>query len=384
MLRRYAKKALHHFKDSSYTPLNRIELDRARLLHNFQYIQSKHPSDEIIPVLKGNAYGHGLEQIAEILNEAPCRMLAVDGYFEAARLRDVSKHHFLVMGYILPVNVRLLDTKRCSFVVQDIASLEAFGKLKRPVRVWLELNTGMNRMGLQPDELDTYLQTIKHYPNLELEGVMSHLADADNKDSYFTERQIQEFDKHVQEVLSAGFEPRYISLAQTAGSTKAQSSHANAIRLGIGLYGINPLQPDDLKYQQLQVLKPVLELKSTVIKVISLQKGDKVSYNGIFTAPRNMQIGVLPLGYYEGLPRELSNVGFVTYHDKPLPIVGRICMNHTMIDISTTDLMVGSEVTVISKNTEASSSIDKRQIEHKLFPYDELTRLSSTIRRGIV
>jgi alanine racemase len=384
MLRRYAKKALHHFKDSSYTPLNRIELDRSRLLHNFQYIQSRHPEAEIIPVLKGNAYGHGLEQIAEILNDAPCRMLAVDGYFEAARLRDVSKHHFLVMGYILPINVRLLDTKRCSFVVQDIASLEAFGKLKRPVRIWLELNTGMNRMGLQLDELETYLQTIEYYPNLELEGVMSHLADADNKDDSFTEGQVREFDKHVQEVLSAGFKPRYISLAQTAGSTKAKSRHANAMRLGIGLYGINPLQPNDPKYQQLQALKPVLELKSTIIKVIHLKKGDKVSYNGIFTAPRNMQIAVLPLGYYEGLARELSNTGFVTYQDKPLPIVGRVCMNHTMIDLLDKAIKVGDSVTVISKNPTQPSSVIARQAKHDMFSYDALVRLSSTIRRIVV
>jgi alanine racemase len=381
MLRRYAKKALYHFKDSSYTPLNRIELDRSRLLHNFQYVQSRHPEAEIIPVLKGNAYGHGLEQIAEILNEAPCRMLAVDGYFEAARLRDISKHHFLVMGYILPANAKLLDTKRCSFVVQDTACLEAFGKLKRPVRIWLELNTGMNRMGLQSDELEAYLETVKQYPHLELEGVMSHLADADNSDDSFTERQVREFDTRVREILSAGFKPRYISLAQTAGSTKARSQYANAIRLGIGLYGINPLQPDDPKYQELQALKPVLELKSTVIKVISLQKGDKVSYNGIFTAPRNMQIGVLPLGYYEGLPRELSNVGFVTYQDKPLPIVGRICMNHTMIDITATDVEVGSEVTLLNKEPVQLSSVIERQNHHKLFAYSQLTNLSSTIRR---
>src|SRR5205814_9777787 len=129
---------------------------------------------------------------------------------------------------------------RCSFVVQDEAGLHAFGKLRRPVRIHLELNTGMNRMGLQPSELAAYLGTVEKYPNLELEGVMTHLADADNaQDASFTTRQVASFDAQMARILAAGFRPKYMHIAQTAGSAKVQSKYANAIRLGIGLYGIN-------------------------------------------------------------------------------------------------------------------------------------------------
>jgi alanine racemase len=385
MLRRIAKRAVEQMQRQRYKPLNRILLDKARLLHNVQLIQAQHPGTAVIPVLKGNAYGHGIAEVARILNDAPIDMLAVDGYFEADRMRYISKHRILVMGYILPENFHLLDFKRCSFVIQDTASLHALGKLRRRVRVHAELNTGMNRLGLQPDELDEYLQVLKQYPNLELEGVMTHLADADNEhDDRFTTKQARAFDTAVETIWAYGFKPRIIHIAQTAGSTKAHSTTANAMRIGIGTYGINPLQPRDPQHDQLVDLQPVLALKSTIIKVIELQKGDKVSYNCTFTAPKAMRIGVLPLGYYEGVQRALSNSGCCTAGRRVLPIVGRVCMDHTMIDISGTDLGVYDEVDVISNDSAKPNSVLGLQAGHGLFAYSTLTGLSESIRREIV
>jgi alanine racemase len=289
------------------------------------------------------------------------------------------------MGYIKPENTALLDTVKCSFVVQDIAGLKAFGELHKPVRIHLELNTGMNRLGLSTTELPGYLQTIKKYPNLMLEGVMTHLADADNElDDTFTKQQVKKFDYAVDSIKKSGFTPRYIHIAQTAGSTKVKSNYANAIRLGIGLYGLNPLNKTDNRYKDLQSLKPVLELKSTIIKIIELKKGDKVSYNGIYTAPRDMKISVLPLGYYEGVPRELSNKGVVTCGKLELPIIGKICMNHTMIRLGVAKLKVGDEVTVISRDPSQPNSIEQICNDLNLFNYYLITKLSSSIRRVIV
>jgi alanine racemase len=289
------------------------------------------------------------------------------------------------MGYSLPENAHLLDTKRCDFVVQDIAGLHAFGLLGKPVRVHVELDTGFNRLGLNEQELAPYLAVLKQYPKLVLDGVMSHLADADNElDDDYTVRQVRAFDAQVEQVMASGFSPKYIHLAQTAGSVKAQSVYANAIRLGIGTYGVTPLMPKDAKAPQLAGLQPVLTLTSTIIKVVDLKKGDAVSYNGTFVAPRAMKIGVLPLGYYEGIPRAVSNVGCVTYGRRVLPIVGRVCMNHTMIDLKDTKLQVGDKVTVISNDLSQPNSVAQLQAVHGLFPYTTLTGLSSSVRRNIV
>lgn len=387
MLHRQIYQALYARRGAArlYKTLNRVELSRGAMLHNVQLLQAQHPNYSIIPVLKSNAYGHGLREVAEILNDADCDLLAVDGYFEAARIRHITRHRILVLGYILPTNVRLLDTKRCSFVVQDIAGLEAFGRLNRRVRIHLELNTGMNRLGLQPEELSDYLATLRRFPKLELEGIMTHLADADNEvDDSFTRQQVAAFDTQVAAILSQGFKPKYIHIAQTAGSTKAQSQYANAMRLGIGLYGVSPLGVRDAHAADLTGLRPVMELKSTIIKIIDLKKGDRVSYNGIFTAPKTMKIGVLPLGYYEGVPRALSNVGMVTHQGKALPIAGRVCMNHTMVDLGNANIRVGDEVVVMSSDPQAPNSVADMSKQHSLFSYGILTAISSSIRRVIV
>lgn len=386
MIRKAAKRVLRRLSANNYQVYNWIELSRSRLLSNVAYMQKLHPDQALIPILKGNAYGHGLSEIAGLLNEVDCVFLAVDGYFEAARIRDISKHRILVMGAIKPENVKLLDTKRCSFVVQDIAGLHALGALKRPVNVHMELNTGMYRLGLEAGEIAAYLQVLQQYPKLQLEGIMTHLADADNpKTSAYTTKQVQAFDQFVAHMQQQGFQPRYYHVAQTAGSTKIHSRYANAIRLGIGLYGINPLQASDAHYAELTKLKPVLTLKSTIIKTYDLQAGDQVSYNGIFTAPAAMRVGILPLGYYEGVPRELSNRGFVSIGRQQLPIAGRICMNHTIIDITKTTLGVNDEVIVISANRTDPNSIETASLLDKnLFSYSWLAHISSMLKRRIV
>lgn len=368
-----------------YKTLNRVELSRSAALHNVELLQSQHPEFEIIPVLKSNAYGHGLKDMARILNESSVHMLAVDGYFEAGIIRHITNKRILVLGYVAPENVRLLDNRRCSFVVQDEAMLEAMGRTGKRFRIHVELNTGMNRLGLSAAELEAYLETLKRYPNLKLEGIMSHLADADNEQSdALTRRQVQAFDEQVEHILRQGFTPQYIHIAQTAGSTKAVSKYANAVRLGIGLYGISPLVSNDKKAHLLANLRPVLSLKSTIIKVIDLQPGDVVGYNATFKAAKPMRIGVLPLGYYEGLPRALSSTGLVTAGRCVCPIVGRVSMNHAMIELPDDALAVGDEVTVISADPGAPNTAANIARDHDLFAYSLLTGIASSIRRYIV
>lgn len=374
---------IRQFEHNSYEPYNFIEISRTNLLHNLRFFQQQNPNQLVIPVVKSNAYGHGLIEVVSILNKAGVELVAVDGYFEASTVLEISDCNVLVMGAIRPNNVHLVNTKRCSFVVQDIQGLQAFASLNKPVRIHLELNTGMNRLGLSEQELVPYLKLLDKYPKLQLEGVMSHLADADAANSDFTAMQELLFEKLLKKITVA-HSPKFIHLAQTAGSTKVNNQHANAIRLGIGLYGINPLQTGDRQFKLLQSLKPVLSLKSTVIKVQQLHKGDKVSYNGIFIAPRAMQIGILPLGYYEGYPRVLSNVGIATFEDRELPVVGRICMNHTMVDLSGSLATTGSTITLIDQRRDAINSVANICDKYALFPYQLVTGLNESVRRVVV
>lgn len=384
MIRSYINNAIDKARSQKYKTLNIIEVSQKNIVSNFNLFKGLDPDKKIIAVLKANAYGHGLKPVATILNQTDCQFIAVDGYFEANKIKDITKHKVLVMGYILSSNIYLLDNKRCSFVLQDINSLKEFGKSKKNFKIHLEINTGMNRLGIDSSEIEEYLNELSKYRNLELEGVMTHLADADNPDGSTTNMQTILFDKAVSKIKELGFKPKYIHIAQSAGSTKVKSEYANTIRIGIGLYGINPLLPSDQNYPKLSKLKPALELKSTIIKVLDLQPGQKISYNGTYETNKQSKIAVLPLGYYEWVPREMSNNGVFTSDKYQLPIRGKVCMNHTMIDITGADLKVGDKITVISSNANDPNSIQNISEGLNLLYYELLTRLSESIRRVIV
>jgi alanine racemase len=369
--------------EKDFATHNRIEISKSAILHNLDLFE--HLSGlPAIPVLKGNAYGHGVAEVATALKGRDLPYIAVDGYFEALRIREVSSQPVLVMGAILPQNYKRLKYDNFAFVVHDLASIKALGETGKRVKVHLEVNTGMNRYGARQDEITELAKAILHYKHLTLEGIMSHLADSDGDDPSTVDVAVERFDACVDAVRAAGAKPTIFHVAQSAGSLRARSKYANAFRLGVGLYGINPFPQEHQLHNKLTDLQPALRLVSTITKVIELHKGDKVSYNYTFTAPKDMRIGILPLGYYEGVNRALSNAGVVKVSQQFTPIVGRVCMNHTMISLDGVTAKAGTEVTVYSNNPSDRNAIDVIAHEHQLFNYNMLTALSHDVRRVLV
>lgn len=363
---------------------NTIQISRSALLHNLNLF-TRLGDKPVIPVLKGDAYGHGIALVAQALKDQGLTYIAVDGYFEALRIREVSNQPVLVMSAILPENFKRMRYDNFAFVVQDMATIDALGKTGKHIKVHLECNTGMNRYGADSSDIIALCKRILSYRNLELEGVMSHLADSDGDDPATVDIAVEQFDACVEMVRSTGANPTVLHVAQSAGNLKAQSKYANTARLGIGLYGINPFPRGHALHKKLQAeLRPALKLTSTITKITQLQKGDKVSYNYTFTAPQSMTIGVLPLGYYEGINRALSNIGVVKIGDSYAPIVGRVCMNHTMVNLDGINAHVGDKVVVYSDNPSDQNSIDAIASAHGLFNYNLLTSLSRDVRRILV
>lgn len=363
---------------------NRIEISKKALQSNAEFFLKK-TGLQIMPVLKSNAYGHGLEIVAKALQDMDFPFIAVDGYFEAEKLRKISKKPILVMGMIKPENIKRIKTGNTAFVVHDKATLTGFGALNRRIKIHLEINTGMNRYGIDPAELDIYLSLIKRYPKLELDGIMTHLADPDSKNDENIRSAIDIFDRTVAHVHKNGFEPRLIHAGQSASSARLKSKYTNATRIGLSLYGINPFLPDHELYKDYKSgLKPALKLVSTISKVNKLKAGDRISYNYTFTADKPMRVGVLPLGYYEGIDWNLSNKGTVKYDGKFLPIVGKVCMNHTMINLDGTDAVPGDEVVVFSDDFDDENSLNAVAWRHGLFVYSLMVKLSHDVRRVLV
>jgi len=369
--------------EKTYATHNRIEVSRSAILHNLDLF-TKLSGMAAIPVLKGNAYGHGITTVARILKDQKLPYIAVDGYFEALRIREVSDQPVLVMGAILAENYQHMKYDNFAFVVQDEVSVRALGGTGKRINVHLEINTGMNRYGTKSDDAVRLAKLILSYDNLTLEGAMSHLADSDGNDPATVDAAVEMFDTCIEALRAIGANPTILHVAQSAGVVKARSKYANTFRLGVGLYGVNPFPRNHQLHQKLADLQPALKLVSTITKVIELQKGDKVSYNYTFTAPKNMKIGVLPLGYYEGINRALSNIGVVSVKGKYEPIVGRICMNHTMISLQDIQAHEGDEVVVYSSNPRDTNAIDTIAHDHNLFNYNLLTALNSDVRRIIV
>lgn len=364
---------------------NNIYISKSAILSNFDTFQDITNNDFLIPVLKANAYGHGLEQITTILKSRKIPYIAVDGYFEAIRVHNISKQPVLVMGAINKSDYMQIRTKRCAFVVSDEQSLNALASTKENIKIHLELETGMHRFGLSITELDKFLKALKTHANIELEGVMSHLADAGNSVSNkYTDRQVEIFDRAVEQIKSRGFSPKYLHIAQSAGSVKVKSKTANTSRIGLGLYGISPLAGDDKKQNVFKELKPALRLTSKIAKIVKLKKGDSVSYGCTFIAKKDTTIGVLPLGYYEGVPRVLSKKGVVKIGNNFRPIIGQICMNHLMFDVTGLGAKVGDEVIVFSNISADENSITSIATRHNLFNYELLTGLKPDVRRTVV
>lgn len=369
--------------EKKYATHNRVEVSRSAILHNLDLFE-KLSAMPAIPVLKGNAYGHGIALVAKALKGRKLPYIAVDGYFEALRVREVSNQPVLVMGAILPENYKRIKYDNFTFVVHDEASVHALGKTGKRIKVHLEANTGMNRYGAKPDEVVRLVKLIQSYHNLALEGVMSHLADSDGDDPVTVDVAVRQFDKCIEAIRTTGAQPTILHIAQSAGSIKAQSKYANTFRLGVGLYGVNSFPRSHKLHKRLKDLRPALKLVSTITKVIELNKGDKVGYNYTFTAPKNMRIGALPLGYYEGVNRALSNGGTVKIADQFTPIIGRVCMHHTLISLDGVDARVGDEVIVYSNDPSDRNVIDNIAQEHDLFNYGLLAALSHDVRRELV
>jgi alanine racemase len=376
-------------RNRDFNTYSRVEVSASALQHNLNFFR-KLSEQQVIPVLKGNAYGHGIELVADAITRSkPAWMpyIAVDSYVEALRVRTVNEWPVLIMGAIRPENFKKLRYDNFAFVVSDQVAIDALGRTGKRLKLHMELNTGMNRYGCRPQEVNVLVETILGYPNLTLEGVMSHLADSDGTRRETVDEAVALFDETVSrlKVTHPGLELKFIHIAQTAGVARVKSAQVNTVRPGIGLYGINPYTFDHPNFKDLEGLRPALQVISTITHTQNVAVDEGVSYNYIFRASRPMKVGIIPFGYYEGLPRELSSVGKVSVGDTSVPIVGRVCMNHTVIDLSDVNIPAGeNEVVVISNNPDQPMSIQRLCQEHQLFAYTFLVGINAANRRVLV
>lgn len=375
---------------SEYQTLNEITIDSSALINNYNYFQKINPNCYICPVLKSNAYGHGIFQIAQIIdkNFKKTPYIFVDSLYEAYELykQDI-KTPIIIMGYTDPQNYHVWKKLPFTFTVYDIDSLEALNKHQSHAKIHIKLDTGMCRLGLQKKDLPKFIETLKKYSNLQIEGIYSHLSQADNpKKTTFTNRQIKLFKDMVSVFESAGFKFKYKHIAASAGASVIQDPYFNLIRLGLGFYGYSSFgaHTKEGRTQKL-FLKPALTFTSSLALIKQIKAGSEVSYGGSYLAKQEELIGIITAGYYEGLPYSLSNHASFLIQNTNCPIAGNINMNMTIIKIPrTVNVKIGDKVTIISSNIDDPCSAYKLCATLNIPIHVLICSLHSSIRRKII
>ena len=365
----------------AYTRLVEVFIYKDHLLYNAEQYQKINPSCSVAPVLKSNAYGHGLVEVARIFDRVETPFLVVDGYYEALIVRNEGvRAGILVIGYTATENIVACRLRNVAFTILDLPQLlDLSNTLTVPRRFHLKIDTGMNRQGILRTEVEQAFDAVKRNEHIILEGLCSHLADADGPDEAFTVQQIERWNAITEAAKKAFPALKYCHLANTAGSYYADRIDANVMRVGLGLYGINPSPRQHLD------LKPALEICSRIGAVKWIKKGDKVGYNVTYEAERDMPLAIVPTGYNSCVDRRLSNKGFFTVKDTLCPIVGSVSMNITTVDAGAVDdVQRGDEVTIISTRREAHNSIENTARLCDAIPYIILVNISPQLRRVVV
>lgn len=359
-----------------YQPLNNIEISSKNLASNYKYITSLYQNISIAPVLKSNAYGHGLTTLAPVLDELKYPFFCVDSLYEAYELLKIKiKTPILIMGYVDPENLKY---KRLSFsyTVWNFEQALAISKYQPHAGLHIFLDTGMNREGVSIDDLPKLIEKLKQ-KKISIEGLMSHLA-IYTKNQAYPSYQLNNYQKALKVCQNLGVSFKWKHVAATGGLLNKYTKGTNLARVGMGLYGIDRENISKGK------LKPVLSLKSKIIQIKKIKKGMKVGYDGTFQADKDMVIGILPIGYNDGVDRRLSNKGVVQVAGAICPIIGRISMNVTTIDLSLVERpRHRQEVVVFSNSRKDPNSIENAAKICGSLPHDILVHLDPSIRREI-
>lgn len=341
-------------KLTGYTPLVEVGISKENLLHNLATYQTQYPNLQFAPVLKSNAYGHDLGTIARLLDRQNIAFFMVDSFYEALRLRRAGiRSRILVMGYVRPEDIARSRLPHVDFGITDLEQLRRLVKLAHhPIRVHLKIDTGMHRQGIPVARIAEAEDILKGQTRINVVGIASHFADADGEDEGFTRGQLSAWQSAAKELLLAFPTIEYRHVSATKGVRFSEEAGTNVARLGIGLYGF------DTSPAHATPLRPVLELRSLIASIRDIGVGESVGYNATFTARSPMRIATVPVGYYEGIDRRLSNKGVMLVAGIPCPLVGRISMNMSSIDITNVpDARVGDAVVGISRNPNDMNSV---------------------------
>lgn len=331
---------------------------------------------EVMVVIKADGYGHGAIPIAKYLFEAGINSIGVATINEAIALRkDGIDIPIVILGYSPEeeysslIEFDIIQTVYKYSMVKGISDVAS--KLGKNAKIHIKIDTGMTRLGFYPnDETIELLVEMCKLPNLDIEGIFTHFAKADEADRSYTLEQIKTFNTFIDKLEKKGIQISKIHASNSAGLMGYKEAHYNIVRAGIALYG---LYPSDQMDQSVITLKPSLSLKSNIIFLKDVESGVAVSYGGTYITKERCKIATIPVGYGDGYPRSLSSKGRVLIRGQYAPIIGRICMDQFMVDVTQIEgVSEGDEAVLIGSQGD------------KNIPVEEIAAIDGTINYEIV
>ena len=367
--------------------LTRVFLHLDRLSHNIHLLQQQVGERPLWPCIKANAYGHGAEIIAAHLVQLGYHTFGVADVGEAIALIDSGiDATFIVLSATLPEHSEALVAYDCAPAVCTLEMVEALAheaeKQRKHVSIHIKVDTGMGRIGIYPDQIQEFLEKCRAYPVLHIRGIMSHFPRADEADKTFSYQQIETF-KHVVEMVKLyGIEIRH--MANSAAILDLPNSYFDAARPGIAIYGLRPSW--DIQNPRVKDLKPMLEWKSRITFLKEVPAGTGLSYGHIFKTRHPSLIATIPVGYGDGLSRNLSNNIDFLVGGVRCPQVGRITMDMSVIDVTALrgQVELGDEVVIIGRQGNEEITADELAGKLGTINYEIVTAISHRIPRIVI
>ncbi len=369
------------------TPLSFIELSRENALHNVaQFRALVSPGTKIASVVKGNAYGHGMPEMIDILEPA-VDYFQIDDMLELRELRKHSKKPTLVLGYVAKSEMEEAVRLGCELAIYDDERLPVLDRLAAEQgvrqRIHLKVDTFLGRQGVFPERVESFLEDLKRYPNIELAGIYSHFANIeDTRDFSHAQMQIDSF--HQVSQLAGPNVSTHISSTSGVLVYERDKGQNQIVRVGIGTYGMWPSEYMRLDNKQME-LRPVMRWVTHLAQVKTVPVDYPVGYGLTYRTTRETQIAIVPQGYSDGYLRALSNQGRVLVRGQACPVLGRIAMNMFTIDVShLPDLRAEEEVVLLGAQGSKRVSAESLAEAIGTINYEVTTQISPLLPRVVV
>ncbi|MFT2659260.1 alanine racemase [Helicobacter pylori] len=367
-----------------------VEVNTSSLRHNFSAVKSIVPKDaHIMAVVKANAYGAGAIKASEIFLQEGANYLGVATLDEALELRSrFSKTPILILGYSPNSNASMLIDNDLSTMIFSLEQAEVFSQMalksQKRLKIHLKIDTGMHRLGLEPNfKSIEIIKKIRALKGLEIEGIFTHLSNADAKIKTHAKNQMKAFNAFLEQLLDQKIEFQYRHAYNSAGILSLCNGNENRLlnlyRPGIMLYGFYP--SNGMKETCPTILKNVISLKAQIVQIRSVKKGEFIGYGEHFYTNEETLVGVLALGYADGLMRALGNRIQVAINNQLAPLIGKVCMDQCFVKLNNIQAKEGDEVILFGdKSTKANDASEIAALLNTI-PYETISTLSKRLER---